>query len=261
MKTESLYWNPRPGPPEDASLVDEGHGIALVADGVTRSVDPGQAYPDPSPAWRAGRQILETMADKLRTHAATPRDLMLACQAANLAVRKLNQELGVWDHTDYWTRDLAGAVFAGLVLAPPRFLWGYIADSGVARLSARGRITWSTPDDLVDVVPSFPFDRSDPTARIVTIRREFRNRPEAPHPTYGVFTGEENALRYLRTGAEEVAPDDVLVVFTDGGRPLVEDPDFRALLVERAPAARLQQYVKRRHAGGGEKTLVVVRQS
>lgn len=259
MKTQSFYWNPRPLPKEDASLVDEKEGIVLVADGVSRTVEVS-AYPRPSPALVAAQRLLEKTAEELRQRAETPRDMALACYLGNRAVREVNQELGFWASPDYWTKDLAGAVFAGLVLSPPHFLWGYLADCGLARIRSDGQLLWSTPDDLAPVARAFPPKTLAPRERITRIRREYRNRPGSRHPTYGVFTGEEAALKYLRTGVEELGPDEFLAVFTDGGRPLIDDPEIRLLLAQRAPTARVLEEVKRRHPNAGEITLVVVRQ-
>lgn len=236
MRTVLLFqWGTADRPQEDSFLRDDEHGIFLVADGVTRTA-PDTGYPNPSPAKLASDCLLQTTHRSLLSFPRDLESLGSACRAGNDTVRQLNHELGLWDNHDYWERDLAGAVFSGLLVGDTSFVWGFMTDCGVAHLTPEGEILWATEDRLTPVRKYFP---SLPQAkeRQIAIRRDFRNSPAGDlQRTYGVFTGEEGALRYLEVGRRSYTEGDVLLVFTDGITHLVKDSAFRSLLCKGSSA-------------------------
>lgn len=254
----SFQWGSTDRPQEDALLADEPNGIFLVADGVTRTPN-AAGYPDPSPAPLAAERLLQATHKALRSAPRTPEGLREACRAGNDAVRRLNEELGLWNRCDYWENDLAGAVFAGLVLAEKQFIWGVLADCGVAQLSPNGELLWITEDRVASVQPYFP--KLPEKERFIAVRQHFRNKPASGlDRTYGVFTGEEEALSYLDVGTRPFAAGDTLLVFTDGARHLVEDPEFRPLLRD-GTAHDIDHFVAQpEHCGHNhDRTLIVIR--
>lgn len=253
-------------PLEDAHVVDRDRKMFFVADGVTRRHAPGTPYPLRI-ASAAAERLVNGVHRELLERAVTPPDIREACRYANAAIRSLNMELGLWETCDFGVLDYAAATFAGVILRERDFLYATICDAGVARLANTGQYWWRTEDQHARAEPSFPkvYATTDIIAWTKDQRRRFRNRPGASHLTYGVFTGEDEALEYLETGVQPMDAGDTLLVFTDGLRPFLfgeEHGDFRGLLVEGSPED-LDRYVQRwapERAGlGGDKTLIVVR--
>ena len=54
-----------------------------------------------------------------------------------------------------------------------------------------------------------------------------RNKPDTRHLTYGVLTGEPEALHYLETGSVRLLPGDTAILFSDGILPFVFESSFR----------------------------------
>lgn len=241
-----------------------------VADGVTRSVEAGALYPPDSPAAAVAQQCVTEMSAAQLTQLRTEQGMYNSFVAANEHMRRLNVSLGLWENHDYWTRDLAGAVAAALVLQSDRATWGYLTDCGVGHLTPTD--FWRTPDLLAPVRRNFPrFD--DPTQRAQYIRGQRRNRPERernpksrrpPQYTFGVLTGEDNAVYYIRTGERLFATGrNVFVVFTDGGGAFLECPRFRTSLLTES-AVDLQEMMDSLAAQepgfySDDATLIVVR--
>lgn len=254
-----IQLEPATHPQEDSLLADENKGIFLVADGVTRTAG-GAGYPRPSPAKIAADRLLATVHRELAKTAYTEDNFRAACRVGNEEVRRVNQELGLWENCDWLEKDLAGAVFAGLLVRNTDFVWGFLTDCGVARLSPQGEILWITPDRLKPVRRYFP-PPPKTKERQITIRRDFRNQPAAGlERTYGVFTGEDNAMPYLEIGTQSYNPSDVLLVYSDGVRHLIDQPDFRALLLH-SNAAALEKYIRQpAHCPHpDDKTIIVIR--
>lgn len=255
----SFQWGAPEHPQEDALLRDDAHNIFLVADGVTRTPATAE-YPNPSPAKLASERLLPATHRALLVLPRVPEGFREACQAGNAAVRELNQELGLWNHSDYWGDDLAGAVFSGLLLNNTSFVWGFMTDCGVAHLSSRGEMLWTTEDRLTPVRQYFP-KMSTTKERFVRVRQDFRNKPEAGlDRTFGTFTGEEAALAYLEVGERPFSAGETLLVFTDGMIPLIKNSEFCSLLCK-GTAADIEQFVSSpehcKHPD--DKTILVVR--
>lgn len=257
-----------PHPREDVHFVNELHGVFTVADGVTRDAsEPGQ-YPVPSPAAGAAMAAAESIGRALvllleNREPVTKSEMAEALDFGNGAVRTYSKVNGFWVNHDYLTRDLPGAVAAAAVVYDDEFVWGYIGDCGVARLSPRGDVIFRTVDDVAAARPAFAhIAETDPQARKVRIRRDFRNKPDADHPTYGVLTGEEAAEVYFKVGINEYAAGDMLLVYSDGIAPLIfEDATFRLLLMS-GNEIDIHLYVADRSSADrhtDEKTLIIVR--
>lgn len=246
---------------EDEFFVNADRGIFVVADGVTRRGFSGP-YPDPSPARAAAKATVKSFSDANRGQ-FTERQMHKAFKRANESVRAVNRSLGLWDDHDWWGRDLAGAVAAGLVIQEALFVYGFIADCGVAQISAESGLLWHTPDLLAPAEKHFPsVEELGQKERFIRVRRDFRNRPEAKHPTYGVLTGEEAALSYVQVGARPYGHGEVLAVYSDGAAPFViKDSTFQQLLGQ-ATEAELSEYVAQHSSSeqnADEKTLIVIR--
>lgn len=252
---------------EDVRFTSNDQCLFVVADGVTRRGFTG-SYPDPSPAQLAADAAVEaigkTLAEDIgKATRVTTRHVVRAFRNANTCVREVNRNLEFWDNHDWWGRDLAGTVASCLVLQEATFLFGFMADCGVARVSATGDLLWRTPDLLAPAEKFFPSaDALGQRERFVRIHRDFRNKPQASHPTYGVLTGEEDALSYIQVGSRPYNAGEVLAVYSDGAAPFVmDDPAFRQLLLH-GSQSHISDYVAQRSSATqhpDEKTLIVVR--
>jgi hypothetical protein len=230
-----IFANERhPAPREDALAWDNDARVYVAADGVTRdweAIRQGETpYPDPSPATPAADAVA-----RLALQAALCGDPLGRCLAeANDGVARVNDALGITGRCDYLKRDYAGAVAAAARVSENRLEIAWIGDCGVAIIRA-GALIYLTRDHL-DGLTAFlkenpaPFD----DARRVYVRRDLRNKPDF-HPdgrdvTYGVLTGEAEAVSYIETASLTLEPDDVVATHTDGFRPYFALPDFLALL-------------------------------
>lgn len=217
-------------PSEDFSVVQEDAGriVAIVADGVSRTRIDGEPYPNPSPAALASQAFVRVTARRLVRGELSTNALRQACAGGNDAVFRVNRKLGLWENVDYWTRDLAGTVFAAAAIdLPSRTLWwAYMGDCGLGVLRPYGQ-KWLTDDLLARVRRHFPSRQAcgDERARTIAIRRQCRNRPGEQIKTYGVMTGEETALApcYLKVGTQSVPVGATVILFSDGFAPWVRN--------------------------------------
>ena len=221
-------------PREDALAWDDDIRVFVAADGVTRDWDAirqGDAsYPDPSPATAAADLVAETaLRNALRDG---PHSGCLVTTTPD--VRAMNERLGLWGNCDYLERDFAGAVAAMAVVDGNALFVTWIGDCGVAVIRD-GRLVYLTRDQLDSVTAYLkenpaPFD----DARRVYIRRDLRNKPnfcpDGSDVTYGVITGEAQAILYFESDVFELEPGDVVATHTDGFRPYFALPEFLALL-------------------------------
>jgi len=218
-----FQWNPTQHPTEDAFRFSDERGVYVVADGVTRTTQTTGGYPPESPATAAAERVVTVLYELLQSTPYTPENFQSACRRANEMVKYVNERLGLWDKPDYYERDLAGAVFSGVFIAPNYYLAGYLGDCRVAHFSGEGKRKWISPDLIAPVRAYFPSLPETKERRII-IRRDFRNKPvQGMDKTYGVLTGEDTALAYVQTVIKPYEAGDVLVVCSDGAARLIEN--------------------------------------
>ena len=202
---------------EDGFLVDKKNRIFLVSDGIS---------PDkrlkPSQTKTAADLLLKTIRRQLLKLPKTEKSFYLACKTANLEVKKLNQKLGFWNKCDYFDNDLAGTVFSGITIFKNHFLWSFLTDCGIGHLSKNSKLLGLSQDHLIKARKYFPAKEGT-----LVIRKDFRNRPEnGKNKTYGVFTGEEKAMAYLKTGKRKFKNGETIFLFSDGIRPYLKKRNF-----------------------------------
>lgn len=259
-------------PREDAMAFDVGRRAFVAADGVTRDWDgdPDNAhpYPDPSPATDAADAAAAAALQTLLSRGPGEATAHAALEAANAAVGAVNARLGLSERCDWLEFDLAGAVAAVSVVEGDTLFVGWIGDCGVAVIRD-ARLAYLTRDQLDHVqahLAANPAPYND--ARRVMIRSTLRNRPShtaggAPI-TYGVLTGEPDALAYIETAAVPLRNGDVVATHTDGFRPYFARPDFlaelqNAALWEARLPTTLQQLADSDHDLGRERSIILYR--
>lgn len=188
-------------PNEDFFWFDEARGAALVLDGVTRDRENG-VYPHPSPARVVTERFAQAARDVLTAPGSeSPREKLLAAvRAGNAAVARANEGFP----SDF----LPGTVGVLALVEEGRLHYAYVGDSNGIVLS-RGHAAAFT----------------EPQTRAVHDRRgEFTSREirtyicnNARHPCgYGVWTGQDGAMDFLRMGAVPLKPGDRVILCTDG---------------------------------------------
>ncbi len=250
---------------EDASYLDREKKILVAADGITRGpFSENEQYPYPSPAAQVAKKFVETFGTFLsQQNKVTRQDLIAATYKASLEVKKINQQLGLWANNDYLQNDLASTVFSACIQRDDKMLYAFMGDCGVAKLASDGSLLWSSPDEVTPLRPLFPKTEEVGTIeRHLQVRRDFRNNPDADHATFGVISGEEEAMSYLRTGIIPVNSGEIMIAFSDGITEFLhKSSEFRKLL-----ASGSQQKIKafleehshpKKH--GDDKTLVLHR--
>ncbi|MBS3088620.1 hypothetical protein J4402_02455 [Candidatus Pacearchaeota archaeon] len=223
-------------PHEDSFHVNSAETVFAVADGVTRDCKNGEPlqknlrsalnalryYPKPSPAAIAADifavNFVEEMCRNNVMNNATMRE----------SIRFGNKEIKSWQEKyipkpDYLVNDFPGCTAACIAKPFPQIVsWGYICDSGAALFDWKGNLKNRTQNDGPSTKDKYIWASEklkgltwkDAEARRI-IRSEFRNNPSEEY-SFGVLTGEENAMCYVRTGMWEKKPRDVAVIYTDG---------------------------------------------
>lgn len=230
--------------------------VFVVTDGVSRSFQ--GKYPVPSPA----RIVAEAVANTIGLCLLTGATIQDAFKAGSISARFWNKHFGYFFNTDYLFHDLAGCVASTVTIQDKTFKYGFIGDCGVAKLSGSGELIWHTPDEVAPVVKTFKTLISETATndRLVRIRRDFRNKPQADHLTYGVITGEKEALSYVRTGEIEFEKGETILLYSDGVFPFFQDAEFRQLLLL-GNKRKITQYLKANSSptkNNDDKTIIIL---
>lgn len=241
-------------PVEDAFSIDRQNGIIAVADGVTR--DPMEYlpnigtplgmlkfllnYPRPSPAKIVSNIFVETFPLVLRDYNDQNRDE----KAVRGAFEEANKKIKEWNdknisNPNYVMNDFAGCVAAGTSNQFDVISFGYLTDAGIAIFDSEGNLKSRTENQGPDKYDKYIWqdkrlqniDWRNPEARRI-IRREYRNNFSEKH-SFGVLTGEDSAMNYVKTGALELRPGNSLIVYTDGLESTIFSGEFADLLRNR----------------------------
>ena len=261
-------------PREDSFSINIREGIISVADGITRDCENGAAargglkgakdiflhYPRPSPAEIASDIFVETFPLVLKDYFKINRDEI----AIRNAFEEANNRVKLWNqkhipNPDYLVNDFAGCVAAGTSKLSDIISFGYLTDSGVAIFDAKGNLKFRTENQGPDKFDKYIWederlkniDWSNPEARKI-IRKNYRNNPQEEH-SFGVLTGEDSAMSYVRTGTQELDYGDSLIVYTDGLEPIIFSGECADKLRQR-DVKGLEQLCKQKVATEG--TLV-----
>ncbi len=134
--------------------------------------------------------------------------------------------------------DRAGCVAAGVIIDGNELSYGFITDCGVAVISSNGKVKvrteneyWKTDNPRwkyinsqemirrADIKKDNPGDKAgrfwaDPAGRFIS-RWLFRNRPGQRY-SYGVLTGENTAMKFVKYGSTRLSKGDIVLVYSDG---------------------------------------------
>ncbi|MFH1307654.1 MAG: hypothetical protein ABIH72_02275 [archaeon] len=252
-------------PKEDAFNIRKNPIILAVADGVTRdpmTYLPGTSdligkiifavdYPRPSPASEISEKFCAefplTMSSFLnQTTSAINTSFNFI---NNKIIKKYNQQ--AFPKPDFITKDLAGCVAAGVAVLQNHINWGYICDSGVALFDSHGNLIEKTksedPHRLDKIIWEDHIIKGkswrEPEVR-ARIRSYYRNNPSNPN-SYGVLTGQEQAMHYVRTGTYEFKPGQLVIAYTDGVSDIIfENGDIQGTVADMIKARRFKKLRK-----------------
>ncbi len=235
-------------PCEDSYRISQAPRIIAVADGVTR--DPSEylprtklqfvlQYPYPSPAKIAAHIACNAFVQSMQNF--TIKDE----KAVRKSIEESNKRIKSWNDNnlpfpDYLTEDFAGCVFAGTVQEKDLVHWGYLCDCGVAIFDEKGNLRFRTADEGPAKHDKYIWQDPrlqgigwrNPKARKI-IRKDYRNNPSQEH-SFGVLTGEDTAMHYVKTGTEELKPNESLIVYSDGLENIIFSNKFAEALRKRS---------------------------
>jgi len=234
-------------PEEDSFKYVEKDGkiIIAVADGITRDLINGK-YPIPSPAKKAADIFCKSFLEKQNF------------EYCNKKIAELNKNLKV----DYLENDFAACVAVGGVIENTKLKYGFTSDCGVAVFDEKGILKFRTRDEgpakyykqrwNSEKMKGLTWE--DDEARRLT-RSEFRNNLDNPY-SFGVFTGEDNAIKFVHTGNKKLNNKDYIIFYSDGFSSIIYSRKFN---ISRE-FNNLESYFDKNSnkIDGGEGTLVAV---
>lgn len=243
-------------PTEDSYSIDKLNEVFAVADGVTRDCTNGQIagrsfsgfvhtfcyYPRPSPAKLAADLFCLYVPRFLRDFSLKDENSIRKSIAHfNEGLKRVNDSLELSSaEVNYLEKDFAGcvaSVSALQFLGTQRVVnYGFICDCGVAFFNSNGELLFKTPDECPHRLEQRISEDEEVRGKSwkdsemrVRTRSYYRNNPSNPN-SYGVLTGEETAMHYVKTGVREVSPGDFCLTYSDGVEPIIFSDDFPLLL-------------------------------
>ena len=214
--------------------------IFAVADGVTR--DPSydmnfkeksfeeilKDYPKQSGAKFAADEFTSVFVKTIQKH----KDVRQSFIETNKAIELLNKKYV--PEPDYLVNDYYACVASGGYIENGILYWGVIGDCGVIVYDKEGVVKLKTPNPYAvfeDYVKkgkiTFKWELAEGRK---FVRSEFRNKPEktidGKRASFGVLTGEKEAEQFIYTGELRLDKDDLVVFYTDGFEPVLEDFSF-----------------------------------
>lgn len=258
-------------PIEDKYYADDTK--AIVADGITRDpigiLDLSKVsyeemiklYPRPSGAELAAKTIVETFAK-------SEGNLLEKLIKCNQEVKKLN-DLYI-NKCDYLQNDYYGAVASCVNIEGSKLHYGYICDCGIIIYDKYGNIKFQTEDDK-EKYSDFYINEIGipwylPEARVI-VRRDYRNNLNNIQNnhcvSYGAITGEEEAISFIHTGTIDLENTDIVVIYSDGFRNLLQLPEFINLIIN-FDSDNFEEYIEKISKSnyekyGKEKTLIIMK--
>ncbi len=246
--------------PEDSYQYDDKERLMVVADGITRDPENLPILPNRSNLtgmlkffwnypgsklkfWKNKISPAKIGADKFcisfmgamsSFNIKDAKAIYNSFSIANKEIKILNEEYN--PEPDYLENDYWGCVAAGCSLREEegqRILsYGFIADCGISVFNEgngkkfmslnEGPNSKGSIDE--DIKSKYKTEFKFPEGRRI-IRKEYRNNPAQPL-AYGALTGEENAMKYVRTGEIEVEKRDIIIINTDGLEEIVKSGEL-----------------------------------
>ena len=258
-------------PIEDQYYANDNEGI--VADGITRDPvgianlasesydDILKNYPRPSGAEMAAKEICNSFSNSLCP-------VLERFSKCNEAVKKLNDKYIL--KCDYLENDYYGAVASCGIIDNNYLYYAFICDCGVIVYNKNGQIKFQTEDEKKlysdPYINTIGIPWNLPESRRI-VRSEYRNNPnkiiDNKCVSYGALTGEENAIKFIRTGKVSLEKDDIVVIYTNGFTNFLHLDDFIKLIIN-FDKYKFEEYVNNKSLTdcekfGKDKTLIIMK--
>lgn len=254
-------------PIEDQFYASENE--AIIADGVTRDpigVDDFSKYslkellakyPRPSGATLAAKEICNTFSKT----SGSLKNRLIEC---NKSVKKLNDKYIV--ECDYLENDYYSSVASCVHIENDILNYAYICDCGVIVYDKFGNIKFQTKNDKeIDSDPYaivLPWNLKETR---VHIRKTYRNNlntvKDGKCISFGVLTGEESAIHFIKEGQIKLSKGDLVLVYSDGFSKFLHDQDFISQIIN-FEKEKFENYISSKSLEdakkyGVEKSLIV----
>lgn len=162
-----------------------------------------------------------------------------AFDRANEKIMELNIREGIDKKMNYVEYDWFDTVGVAGVILNNKLYYGFVGDCGLAVYSAQDgpAIGWKkvfqTEDMVAPAVARFReqyknYKDFSVNERMLIMHRDFRNNPNMQG--YGSFSGEEGVKKYYAFGSRELGKGDMIVLYSDGIVPYLEDENFIEIL-------------------------------
>ena len=226
--------------------INKDKKIFVVADGITRDplgfkelpdlhsvlgeIEFGIEYPIPSPARKAAELFCESFISIcIKSNRIGEEKIKGILSKANRKIWKLNKNLEV----DYLTKDYAGCVGVAGIIRENRIYYGFVADCGLAIFDKKGRLKFRTKNEgpnegigkKIKIILGFKrLNWKDPEYRR-EVRKNFRNNSKEKL-SYGAFTGEEEAMKFVKVGRKELEEGEYVLFYSDGAEKIIFKKGF-----------------------------------
>lgn len=209
-------------PNEDAHVADNEAGVFAVADGVSSYWPEGQPYSGSARGGPAARTLVTAVHEFILSQEPDGLNdmehlLRLAFRSANIRIGSMHSHPDRTDHLYGYP----GAVATVVMIRDSRASWVHLGDTILLHLPATGGADPLTRNQIESFTGwrercrgQYPFDVRGAEAHI-RVARDIRNK-SGHAESFGVLTGEPDALHFVETGSLLLAPGDHLVLLTDG---------------------------------------------
>lgn len=239
--------NSKRKPNEDYFSFSLKHPIFAVADGVSRSINPEESYPNPSGARLAAEEFCKVTIEYLeepfysRISEALIRGAM---GIANARIRQLNDEYDIPYKLDYWTNDYFCTCGIVVAIKGNVLYYGCLGDCGLIVFNRYDFPRFISVNDVepLEVIRD-GLNFCSEKERMIFWRQYLRNKPSENFLTYGVFTGEPEALHYCHIGKLELQEGDSVFLYSDGFSRFLRLQEFRCLF-QMLDGAELDQRIR-----------------
>lgn len=256
---------------------DKERTLVIVADGITR--DPtgmkelpdieekekikevAKNYPRPSPAKMTADLFCKSFIRYAKAKKSSIDLIKNSLKEVNGKIKELNEKNN--PKPDYLENDFWACVGVVGAITNNNLYYGFIADCGVAIFDKNGKLKFRTENQGPnskgnidkDVRKRYETSFKFPEGRKI-IRSLYRNNPLNPL-SYGAFTGEKNALHFIKTGKFQLNKEDYIIFYSDGMFPFLYSKKFDIS----KKFGSLEKYIERNvgKINGGEGTLVAIK--
>lgn len=218
--------------------------IFCVADGVTRDSVNGtsviypetleevkewiKSYPNPSGAYQAAKITADNFVKNIRNSNTINKEIIYeAVKKANAEVWKINKDRKI----DYLKDDLYCTVAVGGIILKNKFIGFSIGDCHIKILNEQFEEIFKSINNHQNfetyqkkTLSNYGLDWENPKDRIL-VRAAFRNNPIIKDKSFGVISGEIEAMEYVDIYEVDLKDAKYICAYSDGCEPNFENKE------------------------------------